>query len=80
MRTRNNDALLHQPLGDITNMIFTARSNLNPCLTSHQSVRNLTPVFHETSAKLVAQWAKIFDQSHAEEVVIEVTNWAGRFA
>ncbi|KAF9458748.1 cytochrome P450 [Collybia nuda] len=55
------------------------RRILAPAL-SHQSVRNLTPVFHETSAKVVAQWAKIFDQSHSEEVAIEITNWAGRFA
>ncbi|KAJ7823584.1 cytochrome P450, partial [Mycena olivaceomarginata] len=38
---------------------------------AHQSVRKFTSIFYETSGKLAAQ---------TEEVEIEVTNWAGRFA
>ncbi|KAG5646052.1 hypothetical protein DXG03_004475 [Asterophora parasitica] len=55
------------------------RRTLAPAL-SQQSVRNLTHIFYETSSKLAFQWMKLFDKSHAEEVEIEVTNWAGRFA
>ncbi|KAG6891095.1 hypothetical protein C0995_014185 [Termitomyces sp. Mi166 len=55
------------------------RRILAPAL-SQQSVRNLTHVFHETSSKLVSQWAALFDRSHAHEIEIEVTHWAGRFA
>jgi hypothetical protein len=61
-------------------MLLTARADMISVLGSHQSVRNLTPIFHETSAKLASQWMKIFDRSHADEIDIEITNWAGRFA
>jgi hypothetical protein len=47
---------------------------------SHQSVRKFTSIFYETSGKLAAQWMKLLDNSETEEVEIEVTNWAGRFA
>jgi hypothetical protein len=46
---------------------------------SQQSVRNLMPVFYENSAKLASQWMKLLDESH-DEVEIEITNWAARFA
>ncbi|KAJ7785829.1 cytochrome P450 [Mycena metata] len=55
------------------------RRSLAPALTP-QSVRKFTPIFYETSAKLAAQWTKILDNSDSDEVEIEVTNWAGRFA
>lgn len=75
---RHNGVFSRQLSGKL--YVFPARFDFNRLLSSPQSVRNLTPVFHETSAKLVAQWLKVFDQSHSEEAVIEVTNWAGRFA
>jgi hypothetical protein len=37
------------------------------------------PVFYENSAKLASQWMKLLDESH-DEVEIEITNWAARFA
>ncbi|THU91655.1 cytochrome P450 [Dendrothele bispora CBS 962.96] len=55
------------------------RRSLAPALSQH-SVRNLTPVFYETSAKLAAQWGKQIDESTSNQAEIEVTNWAGRFA
>ncbi|KAJ7923037.1 cytochrome P450 [Mycena leptocephala] len=55
------------------------RRSLAPALTQ-QSIRKFTSIFYETSGKLAAQWAKILDNSQTEEVEIEVTNWAGRFA
>ncbi|KAF8061017.1 cytochrome P450 [Lyophyllum atratum] len=55
------------------------RRTLAPAL-SQQSVRNLTHIFYETSSKLASQWTKLLDNSHADEIEIEVTNWAGRFA
>ncbi|KAJ7169429.1 cytochrome P450 [Mycena filopes] len=55
------------------------RRSLAPALTP-QSVRKFTHIFYETSAKLAARWTKILDNSESEEVEIEVTNWAGRFA
>ncbi|KAF5377225.1 hypothetical protein D9615_006348 [Tricholomella constricta] len=55
------------------------RRSLAPAL-SQQSVRNLTHIFYETSSKLASQWTKLLDESHADEIEIEVTNWAGRFA
>ncbi|KAL0950665.1 hypothetical protein HGRIS_007450 [Hohenbuehelia grisea] len=57
----------------------THRRTLAPAL-SQQSVRNLTPVFYETSSRLAAQWGRILDQSPFDDVEIEVTAWAGRFA
>jgi len=47
--------------------------------TSQQSVRNLMPIFYENSAKLASQWMKLLDGSN-DEVEIEITNWAARFA
>ncbi|KAJ7071431.1 cytochrome P450 [Mycena amicta] len=47
---------------------------------SQQSVRNFTPIFYETSNKLAGQWSKILDIADSDEVEIEVTDWAGRFA
>ncbi|KAF7367311.1 Cytochrome P450 [Mycena sanguinolenta] len=55
------------------------RRSLAPAL-SQQSIRKFTSIFYEMSGKLSAQWAKLLDDSGAEEVEIEVTNWAGRFA
>ncbi|KAJ7275499.1 cytochrome P450 [Mycena haematopus] len=55
------------------------RRSLAPALTQ-QSIRKFTSIFHEMSGKLSAQWAKLLDNSETEEVVIEVTEWAGRFA
>ncbi|KAJ6604181.1 cytochrome P450 [Mycena vulgaris] len=55
------------------------RRSLAPALTQ-QSVRNFTSIFYETSGKLAAQWTRLLDDSQSEEVEIEVTNWAGRFA
>ncbi|KAJ7770931.1 cytochrome P450 [Mycena maculata] len=55
------------------------RRSLAPALTQ-QSVRNFTHIFYETSGKLAAQWTKLLDNCQSEEVEIEVTNWAGRFA
>ncbi|KAG6857610.1 hypothetical protein H0H87_010178 [Tephrocybe sp. NHM501043] len=55
------------------------RRALAPAL-SQQSVRNLMYIFHETSTKLAVQWTKLLDKSRAEEMEIELTNWAGRFA
>ncbi|KAJ7356883.1 cytochrome P450 [Mycena albidolilacea] len=55
------------------------RRSLAPALT-HQSVQKFTSIFYETSGKLAAQWTKLLDNSETEEVEIEVTNWAGRFA
>ncbi|KAJ6501598.1 cytochrome P450 [Mycena vitilis] len=55
------------------------RRSLAPAFTQH-SIRKFTSIFYETSGKVAAQWAKILDNSHTEEVEIEVTNWAGRFA
>ena len=37
------------------------------------------PIFYENSAKLASQWMKLLDSPH-DEVEIEITNWAGRFA
>ncbi len=37
-------------------------------------------MFYETSAKLACQWSKMFDQGSCEDIEIEITNWAGRFA
>ena len=47
---------------------------------SQQAIRGLTPVFFETSAKLAVQWTKLFDVSSVDEMEIDITNWAGRFA
>ncbi|KAJ7693587.1 cytochrome P450 [Mycena rosella] len=55
------------------------RRSLAPALTQ-QSVRNFTSIFYETSGQLAARWTTILDDSQSEEVEIEVTNWAGRFA
>ncbi|KAF8898335.1 cytochrome P450 [Infundibulicybe gibba] len=55
------------------------RRSLAPAL-SQQSVRNLTPIFYETSARLASQWLAIIDQGQGDKAEIEVTNWAGRFA
>ncbi|KAF8213574.1 cytochrome P450 [Mycena galopus ATCC 62051] len=55
------------------------RRSIAPALTP-QSIRKFTSVFYETSGKLAAQWAKLLDNSETEEVEIEVTDWAGRFA
>ncbi|KIM84674.1 hypothetical protein PILCRDRAFT_96778 [Piloderma croceum F 1598] len=55
------------------------RRALSPALNP-QSVRNLTSIFYETSAKMAAQWGRQLDFSRANEVEIEVTDWAGRFA
>ncbi|KAG6837898.1 hypothetical protein H0H93_013051 [Arthromyces matolae] len=55
------------------------RRVLAPALTQ-QSVRNLVYIFHETSSKLAHQWAILFDKHHADELEIEITRWAGRFA
>ncbi|KAJ7480191.1 cytochrome P450 [Mycena galericulata] len=55
------------------------RRSLAPALTQ-QSVRKFTPIFYETSGKLAAQWTRMIDISHVDEIEIEVTNWAGRFA
>ncbi|KAF5375269.1 hypothetical protein D9758_000084 [Tetrapyrgos nigripes] len=55
------------------------RRPLAPALST-QSVRNLTPIFYETSAKLASQWAKLVDESTSDKTEIEATNWAGRFA
>ncbi|KAF7320161.1 Cytochrome P450 [Mycena kentingensis (nom. inval.)] len=45
-----------------------------------QSVRHFTSIFYETSSKLVAQWNKLLDNDNMDELEIEVTDWAGRFA
>jgi hypothetical protein len=37
------------------------------------------PIFYENSAKLSSQWMKLLDEKH-DEVEIEITNWAARFA
>ncbi|KAJ7225974.1 cytochrome P450 [Mycena pura] len=55
------------------------RRSLAPAL-SQQSVRNFTSIFYETSGKLAAQWTKMLDDSQSDEVEVEMTNWAGRFA
>ncbi|KAJ7139675.1 cytochrome P450 [Mycena epipterygia] len=55
------------------------RRSLAPALTQ-QSVRNFTSIFYETSGKLAGQWSRLLDDSPSDEVEIEVTNWAGRFA
>ncbi|KAJ3910411.1 cytochrome P450 [Lentinula edodes] len=55
------------------------RRVLAPAL-SQRSVRNLVPIFYDTSAKLAAQWMKVIDNSRSDEAEIEVTKWAGRFA
>lgn len=55
------------------------RRSVGPAL-SPQSARNLTPVFYENAAKMVSQWHRLFDAQHSDEIVIEMTNWAGRFA
>lgn len=55
------------------------RRILAPAL-NQQAVRGLTPVFFETSAKLAMQWTKLFDASSVDEMEIDITNWAGRFA
>ncbi|PFH54737.1 hypothetical protein AMATHDRAFT_134704 [Amanita thiersii Skay4041] len=55
------------------------RKLLAPAL-SQQSVRDLVPVFLETSNKLVMQWLALLDKSRSEAIEIEVTNWVGRFA
>ncbi|KAF7340055.1 Cytochrome P450 [Mycena venus] len=55
------------------------RRSLAPALTQ-QSIRKFISIFYETSGKLAAQWAKLLDNSQTDEVEIEVTNWAGRFA
>ncbi|KAE9409329.1 cytochrome P450 [Gymnopus androsaceus JB14] len=55
------------------------RRLLAPAL-SQTSVRNLVPIFYETSAKMACQWIKVIDDSHSDEAEIEVTKWAGRFA
>ncbi|KAF9072766.1 cytochrome P450 [Rhodocollybia butyracea] len=55
------------------------RRVLAPAL-SQSSVRNLVPIFYETSAKVASQWTKLIDDSHSDEAEIEVTRWAGRFA
>ncbi|KAK0455909.1 cytochrome P450 [Armillaria borealis] len=55
------------------------KRSLAPAL-SQQSVRIMAPMFYETSAKLACQWSKLFDQGSCEDVEIEITNWAGRFA
>ncbi|KIK70412.1 hypothetical protein GYMLUDRAFT_234881 [Collybiopsis luxurians FD-317 M1] len=55
------------------------RRALAPAL-SQTSVRNLVPVFYETSARMASRWMKIIDDNHSDEAEIEVTKWAGRFA
>ncbi|KAF8634431.1 hypothetical protein AX15_000881 [Amanita polypyramis BW_CC] len=55
------------------------RKILAPAL-SRQSVRDLTPIFVEVSAKFVSQWLSLFDNSGASTVEIEITNWTERFA
>ncbi|KAJ6574663.1 cytochrome P450 [Mycena capillaripes] len=55
------------------------RRSLAPAFTQ-QSIRKFTSIFYENSGKLAAQWARFLDKSETEEVEIEVTNWAGRFA
>ncbi|KAI3615516.1 cytochrome p450 [Moniliophthora roreri] len=55
------------------------RRALAPAL-SKQAVRKFTPIFYETSMKMAVQWAKVLDNSASDEVEIEITSWAGRFA
>ncbi|KAK7041953.1 hypothetical protein VNI00_008935 [Paramarasmius palmivorus] len=55
------------------------RRALSPAL-SKQAVRKFTPLFYETSMKMAAQWGKVLDLAERDEVEIEVTSWAGRFA
>ncbi|KAJ3758954.1 cytochrome P450 [Lentinula raphanica] len=55
------------------------RRVLAPAL-SQSSVRNLIPVFYETSTKLASQWIQLIDNNELNEAEIEVTKWAGRFA
>ncbi|KAJ6626885.1 cytochrome P450 [Mycena sp. CBHHK59/15] len=55
------------------------RRSLAPALTQ-QSVRNFTSIFYETSGKLAAQWMALLDKNQVDEIEIEITNWAGRFA
>ncbi|KAF8922183.1 cytochrome P450, partial [Mucidula mucida] len=55
------------------------RRSLAPALNA-QSVRDMTPIFYETSTKMANQWSKLLEHSSSEEVEIEITNWAGRYA
>ncbi|KAF4623842.1 hypothetical protein D9613_002072 [Agrocybe pediades] len=55
------------------------RRLLAPALNP-QSVRKLTDVFFETSRYLANQWLKRIELNNGEEIEIEVTDWAGRFA
>ncbi|KAF9269922.1 cytochrome P450 [Marasmius fiardii PR-910] len=55
------------------------RRLLAPAL-SRQSVRALTPLFYDTSSRLVASWCKLVENGQTDHAEIEVTSWAGRFA
>ncbi|KAJ7293784.1 cytochrome P450 [Mycena rebaudengoi] len=55
------------------------RRSLAPAF-AHQSIRNFTSIFYDTSTKLAAKWTAMLDQSQSDAIEIEVTNWAGRFA
>ncbi|KAG7090808.1 hypothetical protein E1B28_009892 [Marasmius oreades] len=47
---------------------------------SKQSVRNLTPLFYETSSRMAASWCKLVENSNTDQAEVEITSWAGRFA
>ncbi|KIJ68630.1 hypothetical protein HYDPIDRAFT_82615 [Hydnomerulius pinastri MD-312] len=55
------------------------RRTVAPAL-SPQSARNLTTLFYENATRMAIQWHKIFDAGQSDELTIEMTNWAGRFA
>ncbi|KAF9229533.1 cytochrome P450 [Gyrodon lividus] len=45
-----------------------------------QSARNLTTLFYENATRMAIQWHKFLDECQSDELTIEMTNWAGRFA
>ncbi|KAJ8481093.1 hypothetical protein ONZ45_g15421 [Pleurotus djamor] len=55
------------------------RRHIAPAL-SQQSIRKFLCVFYETSSMVASHWSKKLDQTPHDQVEIDVTHWAGRFA
>ncbi|KAH7914468.1 cytochrome P450 [Hygrophoropsis aurantiaca] len=47
---------------------------------SPQSARNMTTMFYDNATRMVTQWHRLFDAGQSDELTIEMTNWAGRYA
>ncbi|KAH7929384.1 cytochrome P450 [Leucogyrophana mollusca] len=55
------------------------RRAVGPAL-SPQSARNMTTVFYDNATRMATQWHRLFDANQSDDLMIEMTNWAGRYA